>query len=275
MNFPSLSLPIHARPLAVNPQSASPLYNGRIPPEIRNALFAAILAEYTDPDPARAYPPNVSRPGYTGPRTLNVALLETCRRVYLETYHLPPRLKTHVFWQAPATGPPGLGARFPDIWGIAHETDYFARFQPWQLARVKEIHIFVQMYWLEKCFAELSCARAVQGIERVKITLRSRDWWYCEHNYPFYINPHRGGGDLESMREEIAREQRGDVVPWEESGWGSSFQNMQALRVLEMEFETTLDRMGEMRTIVERAATWRLPMGERGLRGILYSRRGR
>ncbi|KAJ7709603.1 hypothetical protein B0H17DRAFT_1028454 [Mycena rosella] len=262
MDTLSQPLSIHER-IAVYPQSASPLYNGRIPPEIRNVLFEYILAEYTKTDAASVYPQWLCRPGYTGARAINVAFLLTCRRVYLETYHLPAASKGHVFWHAPTTGP--FGAQFPDIHGFAHEQDYFARFQPWQLALVKEVHLFTQMYWLEQSFPELCESNVLpDGLERLRITLRAGDWWWCEQNYPFFLNPHRDGY-LEEMNEDIAQEERGQTVEWEEGRWGAAFQGLQALRELEIEFETTMDRREEMRKIVNRALTWRFPMGERGV----------
>ncbi|KAF7364770.1 hypothetical protein MVEN_00346900 [Mycena venus] len=261
-------LPIYERPnLAVDPQAASPLYNGHIPPEIRNILFAFILAEYTPCDPALAYPTSVQRPGITGLRTINVAFLLTCRRIYLETYHLPPQLASHVFWHAPRTGPPGLGDRFPDIHGFALERDYFhgRRFTSWQLALVKEICLFTQMFWLDQSFPGL-CESGVlpASIERLKITVRRGDWWWNERGHPFMINPHRGGY-IEEYIEDVAREARGEAIPWAAGGWGGALQRLPALRELEMEFETTVDRRGELKTVVERGLRWRFPMGERGV----------
>lgn len=93
-------IPIHERPVAINPQDDCPLFNGRIPPEIRDSIFKYALTEYTKTDPSSLYPTstNYTRPGYTGKRTITTALLQTCGRVYAETYHLPPVSKEHVFW---------------------------------------------------------------------------------------------------------------------------------------------------------------------------------
>ncbi|KAJ7247788.1 hypothetical protein C8J57DRAFT_1140069, partial [Mycena rebaudengoi] len=258
-------LPIHERPVAVDPQRASPLFNGIIPPEIRNTLFAFILAEYTPSDPSLAYPPSVRRPGQTGPRTINVAFLRTCRRIYLETYHLPPQLATHVFWHAPHTGPEGLSDRFPNIHGHELEAHYFACLALWQIPLVTEVKLFTQMFWLDESFAGL-CASGVlpRSIERLKITLRSGDWWWCERNHPFMVNPHRGGYLTEYI-EDVAREERGEVIPFAAGGWGGALQRLPALRELEIEFETTVNRTEELRKIVERALRWRFPMGERGI----------
>ena len=92
--------PIHEKPLTVNPQLSSPFYNGRIPAEIRDQIFLYALSEYTKDDPGSQYSvsTNYTRPGYTGMRKVCIALLLTCRKVYLETYFLPPKMKEHVFW---------------------------------------------------------------------------------------------------------------------------------------------------------------------------------
>ncbi|KAF8215117.1 hypothetical protein K438DRAFT_1424355, partial [Mycena galopus ATCC 62051] len=251
---------IHERTTAVNPQASSPLYNGLIPPEIRNALFAAILAEYFPPD--LAYPPSVRRPDYPGPPTINIAFLRTCRRVYLETYHLPPLLASHVFWHAPWSGPPGLTVQFPDPHGHPHEEHYFnVRLTSWQRTLVREVHLFTQMFWLDQSFAELAASEVLpEGVERLKITIRRGDWWYNELKDPFTINPHRGGM-LEEYLEDVERAESGEEIPWEEDGWGGALQHLPALKELEMEFETTVDRKDELKIIVERALRWRFPMG--------------
>ncbi|KAJ7746711.1 hypothetical protein B0H14DRAFT_3514219 [Mycena olivaceomarginata] len=259
--------PIHERSIAADPQAASPLYNGLIPPEICNTIFAAILTEYTPSDPSREYPPSVRRPGYTGPRTTNIAFLLTCRRIYLETYHLPPQLVEHVFWHAPSTGPPGLGAQYPNIHGSTHEADYFARLTPWQLSFVRELKLFTQMYWLDDDFANACAGGDIPAsVERLKITVRRGDWWYNERYHPFTVNPYRGRSlDLAEYNRDVAREVRGETIPWAANGWGGALQRLPALKELEMEFEMSVDRQQELEKVVERALRWKFPMGKRGM----------
>jgi len=95
-----VATPIHKLSLSVNPQSSSSLYNGKIPSEIRDQIFYYAMTEYTKPDPESQYPEstNYTRPGYTGKRTITTGLMLACRRIYLETYHLPMVTKEHVFW---------------------------------------------------------------------------------------------------------------------------------------------------------------------------------
>jgi len=99
--------PIHELNLPVHPQLDSFLYNGRIPAEIRNAIFECVLTEYTKDDdhlvpgaPHDLYPNDThyTRPHYAGKKTINVALLRSCRRIYLETYRMPLANKEIVFY---------------------------------------------------------------------------------------------------------------------------------------------------------------------------------
>jgi hypothetical protein len=129
-NLPVLppSVPIQELSIIPHAQANSPLFNGRIPPETRNQIFYYALTEYTITYPSALYPraTDFYRPGYVGPKAITIALLQTCRRIYLETYHLPPIMKEHIFWHDPHTGPHR---------GVySEESRYFARFQSWQNA---------------------------------------------------------------------------------------------------------------------------------------------
>src|SRR5215469_12343860 len=78
-----------------NPQLQSPLFN-KIPPEIRNHIFAFVLAEQDRaaiPDYCYWY-----RPDYTHHRYIDTALLRTCRKIWLETYALPRINMTERIW---------------------------------------------------------------------------------------------------------------------------------------------------------------------------------
>ncbi|KAH8602045.1 hypothetical protein B0O99DRAFT_491499, partial [Bisporella sp. PMI_857] len=246
--------PLHTKDLSPDPQSASPLYNGRIPPEIRDQIFEYAMTELTKTDLRSQYPTNTNytRPGYTGRRMVTTALLLTCKLVYLETYHLPPVMKEHVFWHArsPAT------SRNLSL----HEERYFAFLEPWQRVLAKEIHLFTQLYWLEQSFPRLAGEGFMQGIERVKITVRRGDWWYNEHNAPLGINPAREDGEPLLMRRDMGNWAE---VEWSERSWGSAFRQMASLKELELELETSEDKVPELKKIVEWAKGWRFPMTKR------------
>lgn len=102
----------------------------------------------------------------------------------------------------------------------------------------------------------------MQGVERLRITIRRGDWWWNERNAPLGISPQRGRGEWREMRADWEAEERGEAVPWRGDGWGCAFGNLRGLRELEIEFETSEDKVGELAKIVQKAKTWRFPMGD-------------
>ena len=100
----------------------------------------------------------------------------------------------------------------------------------------------------------------MQGVEKLKITIRRGDWWWNERNAPLGINPQRGNGNAHQMQQDWEAEKRGMVIPWRESGWGSAFGNLKGLKELEMEFETSEDKVAELGKIAEKAKTWKFPL---------------
>jgi hypothetical protein len=253
-----LPTPIHQLSTACNPQNDSILFNGRIPAEIRDGIFYYALTEYTQSDRPYSIESGQYRPGYQGPKAVTAALLRTCRRIYLETYHLPPSTKEHIFWHAPHTGP--YGEKYQDVFNISHERAFFQCLTSWQLPLVKEIHLFLQMYWLEQSFMMLCNARFMHGIEKLKITIRRGDWWWCERGYPLGINAPRGNGNVEQMKRDIIAEKAGEVIPWDMMGWGGALAHLPAIKELEMEFETVDQQKDELIAVVNRAKTWRFPL---------------
>jgi hypothetical protein len=211
-------VPIHER--QINPQKDSILYNGTIPAEIRDQIFFYSVQEYSKTDDASIWPLDTkyTRPGYTSARKLNISLLLTCRRTYLETKHLPALKKEHVFTHGSATAPPHQSQHAHAPFGYHIEVSYFSQFAPWQLALVKQMHLFTQMFWLEQTFPVFCQQDFMRGIQALKITIRRGDWWWNERNRPLVISPHRQTVQhhfcVGQMHEDIAQQQRGGVTPW-------------------------------------------------------------
>jgi hypothetical protein len=80
-----------------NFQLQSPLF-GVLPGEIRNEIFAYALMQYEDD--AASYPEDSYwyRPGFSGPRKANSALLQTCKAVYAEGQKVFLRELEWAFW---------------------------------------------------------------------------------------------------------------------------------------------------------------------------------
>lgn len=150
------------------------------------------------------------------------------------------------------------------------EYDYFSRFQPWQLDLVKEIHLFAQMFWLEDEFLDLCKEEFMRGVEKVKVTFRRGDWWNNEYNSPLGINPQRGNADVEEMKSDWRKEREGEIIPWRQRAWGCGPNHLKSLKELEIEFETSEDKVDELKEIVEHAKTWKFPMRD----GLVLSTEG-
>jgi len=234
----------------INLQTDSPLFNGRIPGEVRDRIFEYVLTE--DEDISYDHNTHYTRPGYESHTSLLTNLLLTCRRVYIEAYHLPLINLEHVFWHH----------REPEGLGYEDEVDYFSRFRPDQLAFVRKVHLFTQQFWLEGSLQDVCKLDVMQTIEKMTITLRRGDWWFWENGNTLGINPQRGTADSRLMRADWEREAEGKVIPWNEKAWGCSFKHLRALQKLEMEFETTVYEEKQLQDIVEHSKTWRFPMGE-------------
>lgn len=246
---PTAIAKITSRPY-INPQIASPLFS-TLPAEIRSHIFYYALLAY--PDPARQYSKHSFwyRPGYTHASAINVNLLLTCRRVYLETDLLPVVYNEHVIWGVEKSRiPPGC-------------TNYLLHDRHMKLCQrnaVRFIHLFTQQFWLEDWknqWLDFTTSWPEGGPERIRITIRHTDWWYnlLGENSPLALDPKRKG-----------RAQLGNWVPddqpYESGSWGSRFANLTGLKKLEMELETVEAKRKELDTIVEKAQSWKFPLGD-------------
>ena len=246
---PTALAKITSRPY-INPQIASPLFS-KLPAEIRNHIFYYALLAY--PDPGRPYSKHSSwyRPGYTHARAITVNLLRTCRRVYLETDLLPVVHNEHIIWGVEKSRiPPG-------------STNYLLHDRHMKLSQrnaVQFVHLFTQQYWLEDWknqWLDFTSSWPEGGPETLKITIRHTDWWYnlLGENSPLALDPKRRG-----------RARVGDWVPddapYESGSWGSRFANLKGLKRFEMELETVEVKRNELDIIVEKARSWKLPLGD-------------
>lgn len=246
---PTAIAKITSRPY-INPQIASPLFS-TLPAEIRIHIFHYALLAY--PDPARPCSKHSFwyRPGYTHARAIAVTLLLTCRRVYLETDLLPVVHNEHVIWgvEKPRI-PPG-------------STNYLLSDRHMKVSQrnaVQHVHLFTQQFWLEDWknqWLAFTTSWPEGGPENITITIRHTDWWYnlLGENSPLALDPKRKG-----------RARIGDWVPgdqpYESGSWGSRFANLKGLKKLEMELETIEEKRKELDTIIEKARSWRFPLGD-------------
>ena len=249
LSKPTALAKITSRPY-INPQIASPIFS-LLPAEIRNLIFYYVLLAY--PDLAHPYSKHSYwyRPGYTHAPAIAVSLLRTCRRIYLETNLLPVLHNEHIIWGVEKSRiPPG-------------STNYLLYNRPLTLSQrnaVRFVHLFTQQFWLEDWRNEwlgFTTSWPEGGPERIRITIRHTDWWYnlLGENSPLALDPKRKGrprvGDRVS-----------DDEPFESGSWGSRFANLTGLKTFEMELETLERKRNELDAIIEKARSWRFPLGD-------------
>jgi len=104
---------------AISAQLQSPLF-GRLPPEIRNEIFRlVVLREYVREDRLWSRDTFYTRPGFEGPKSVDLALLRTCRRAYEETKMLPLRDGQVGFWMGSVDRAPPC--KFPPSLPLAYQ----------------------------------------------------------------------------------------------------------------------------------------------------------
>lgn len=119
-------------------QTLSPLFS-KIPGEIRNNIFDMAMTQYENKDKPFAEDAYWYRPGFTCEAYLDTALLRTCRRIYLESRHLPAKPSCLTLWfEKHNRRPPGYTN------GV-----YNKMIEKYNFAGCKRAQVFAQMYWLE------------------------------------------------------------------------------------------------------------------------------
>ncbi|KAJ7636977.1 hypothetical protein FB45DRAFT_704736, partial [Roridomyces roridus] len=208
----------------IHPQTQSPLF-GVLFPEIRNIIFIHALREYDDRSKPYDQHSYYYRPGYECAGKIATDLPLTCRVIYLETHLAPVALNEHVFWYESGRAPPGK-------WK-SNDNAYFGRMTEQQRAAVQRVHVFPQMFWLEKRSAQ----RWLTGLKgfSLTITIRHTDWWFWE--------------DGEPLRMEEPTQQ-----------WGKWIGSMPQIKELEFEFETIDEKKGQLEERVRSAVRWKFPL---------------
>ena len=256
----------------LNPQSASPFFS-QIPAEIRHLIYEfALLAS---PDPLRPFSKHSwhYRPGYTHARYININLLLTCRRIYLEADHLAVSLNEHLIYSPVHRGPPGNKPYLlysPSTSSSSNRSKRRGHLKHAQRERVQQVHIFAPQLWLEDwnfqwrdyCKSWSDCNFGIgddrnEHPPRLKITMRHTDWWYflLGENSPLAL-------DAKFEGRSPPRLWIPDDAPFMPNSWGSRFKLLRGLQVFELELETLQHKKEELDAVIERAYGWRFPLPE-------------
>ncbi|ORY19690.1 hypothetical protein BCR34DRAFT_551521 [Clohesyomyces aquaticus] len=161
-----------------HPQTQSPLF-GKLPAEIRNEIFALTVTE--DEDLSKPYGRQTYywRPEFRGPRRFNVALLRTCKRIWLETRPLPHKLLRNLPWAfflaEENRRPPEYRDKGP------RQLERAQKFLTTQWQALETIQIFLQ--GLTKGNIEGFFREPLLQPSTIIFTIRYTDWLYWESQY--------------------------------------------------------------------------------------------
>ncbi|KAK8127541.1 hypothetical protein PG984_008649, partial [Apiospora sp. TS-2023a] len=277
----------------INKQDASPLFK-KLPPEVRTQIYEYALTEepadsaqhhqfavrYDHNDEQLTPRPSFGTPSVTrniagfdwvrpenpSRMVISVALLQTCKLVYLESASIPWTQKEHklYFYRGLPRRPESVAqARFEKFFSeTSLQWSPVPNRRHWDLIRA--IRIFPQMYWLEdrrhkNLIWVVSNTDWFSNVETIRLTFRRGDWWYWERNQALAINPFRNGGSAHEMRQDMLTTKQGGQVPFVENTWGLAFEKMPKLKSVIIDFETSKDKKQEMEEIVNWAQKWKFP----------------
>ncbi|TQV95362.1 hypothetical protein IF1G_06349 [Cordyceps javanica] len=184
--------PLHQR-LSSKPareQPDCPLFQS-CPAEIRSQIFSLALLDYEDPAEARQYSKNAcwTRPSYSAPRRTDIALLQTCRAVYQETWFLPFTLKQQTHWITSQDRAPPEYRVYNAKRDLRQTVDKIKREHEEKVIGLDSIRFFTQMCNLESV-AEFLAQFPDLAFRRVFITIRHTDFWYWEDDEPLRFACH-------------------------------------------------------------------------------------
>jgi hypothetical protein len=197
-----------------NQQLQSPLFE-KVAPEIRNNIFSLALLQYEDLTKPYSTSDHRYRPGHRAKHIFSLDLLLTCRRVWLEANHWPMEQAVHILWNNNKSSDIDERCEFDEHCADNHDgrmcqyefmnadtVDLLPtcpyRDQPTllQKSRIKQIHIFTRLAWLDEFegrdswlyMSDLwkSIQHDLPALHNLTVTIRHTDWrgWETDQALP-------------------------------------------------------------------------------------------
>jgi hypothetical protein len=250
---------IHRHPNSIIHQSTSPLY-AIIPAELRNEIFAEALRGYVKQSDYWDRETHYTRPGYEGKSTVEVALLCTCRQVYLETHQTVKKVNGYdrvTFWLY--RSPEGVRCG-------PHAMPNLKKIEMERLQEITSVHLLMQQYFMEghALASMLAIFRnELPDLRTIRVTVRHSDWWYWESNDKLGMDPFSEGrvshGAVCSKLDDLRQNPRKYIDDSVEA-WGNRFVGLDRLQKFELELETLVVKKRQLDKIVEFSRYWALPI---------------
>lgn len=242
----------------VHPQTDSPLLN--LPAELRLKIYEYVLTSADNPNKPYKKAYYHYRPGVEFAPKYDFQLIQTCRRVFFETRHMPIALNDIELYLY----------RGPNSWLPKYSRLYwwhrFSRLNLEQRQAVGTVHYFAQQCYLESVrewrFIRVN-SEEYMSAKRFVLTLRHSDWWTWESplrsNDQLGICPWKSAQTSWTEMEAEPLEGPENESQWNNS-WGGQFRYIRGLEVLEIEMETIEAKRSQLERVVERAKHWKFPL---------------
>lgn len=233
----------------------------KLPAEVRYRVFELVLSACDDYDAPYREDRVYYRPGYHFRQKLHLELLRTCKAIYQEARLLPVATNEHTFWLFG-----GPWAQFGKTnKNTANWNGWYGSLNPEQKSSVGYIHIFAQQYLLEDLAQRADSLLFRFSTTKLRLTFRNSDWWSCES--PPESSDRLGICPWLSGRVDCRQMAAQPVEPttsyirgrMTKEVWGWLVCQVERLEILEMEFETDMDKSEQLDKVVERAKYWKFP----------------
>jgi hypothetical protein len=181
--------------LKCNLQHQSALF--KLPAELRNIIWS-LVAQPSD-DPAQKYHERdfCYRPGHHAKHVHDTAVLQTCRRVWLEAHALPMLQAEHCFWFRDLERRP-LWCQSLDLDEIRRFRSFLRRLSHNGVRSLFHIHVFAQMIFIDDDEGGSGIGRVIRLLAEDRVagesliagpivpkiftlTVRHFDWWGWEN----------------------------------------------------------------------------------------------
>ncbi|KAI1367941.1 hypothetical protein F5Y08DRAFT_297366 [Xylaria arbuscula] len=139
-----LAVQILDDPDSVNHQLDCPLFS-KLPAELREIIWDYTLTGYEDLDALYPLDRPYARPGQAAPFRIDLALLLTCRAVYLETFLVPFQVNPLVMFD----GHPDVVPPENPLQCTPSNLRLCRKLRPWQFANISSVDMSVQQFMLE------------------------------------------------------------------------------------------------------------------------------
>ena len=244
-------------------QSQSILFN-RFPTEIRTRIFEYAASSSDDHNVPYEVDRIYYRPDFLYGQKSELALLQTCKRIFKEARLMPVSQAEHTFW---LFGGPLRNLRTRKH-AVADITGWQNSLNKEQQSAVEHVHLFAQQFYLEDLDARKERTHFNFQAKSFTLTFRHSDWWTWESPAestdrlgicPFIPGRVSHQAMLSQPVSPSVKELRSSL---NKDTWGWHIGQIKGLEILVIEFETDIVKQDQLNVVLEEAKGWKFLLSD-------------